>query len=244
MFGSATIYTGLLATLVGLGLTIRPIAWLYVSTRGRALTILCGGILFMAIGAVAPTFESRVPVARDRLDEFVSAWHFHEVHSLRVAAPPDRVFEAIKQVRADEISLFRTLTWIRRGGRSAPPSILNAGREEPLINVAVNGGFVRLAESAPRELVLGTVVVAPPGPRPAVTGDLFRRPPDGFALASMNFKVTPDGPTGSVVSTETRVFATSAAARRRFAVYWRLIYPGSALIRRMWLRAIARRATQ
>ena len=58
----------------------------------------------------------------------------------------------------------------------------------------------------------------------------------------MNFLVTPDGPDGSLVSTETRVFATSDDARRQFARYWRVIYPGSAIIRRMWLRAIARRA--
>jgi hypothetical protein len=59
----------------------------------------------------------------------------------------------------------------------------------------------------------------------------------------MNFVVTPDGPNASTVSTETRVFASNAAARRQFAAYWRVIYPGSALIRRMWLRAIARRAS-
>ena len=47
----------------------------------------------------------------------------------------------------------------------------------------------------------------------------------------------------SALSTATRVFANSAAARRRFARYWRIIYPGSALIRRMWLRAVERRAT-
>jgi len=34
----------------------------------------------------------------------------------------------------------------------------------------------------------------------------------------------------------------SGSTRRRFAGYWRIIYPGSALIRRMWLRAVARRA--
>ena len=28
----------------------------------------------------------------------------------------------------------------------------------------------------------------------------------------------------------------------RFALYWRVIYPGSALIRRMWLRALRLRA--
>jgi hypothetical protein len=59
----------------------------------------------------------------------------------------------------------------------------------------------------------------------------------------MNFLIAPDGPDGSLVSTETRVFANSAGAKRRFARYWRLIYPGSALIRRMWLRAVEKRAT-
>ena len=62
------------------------------------------------------------------------------------------------------------------------------------------------------------------------------------ALAAMNFAVRPDGEGGSVVSTETRVHSNSPGARRRFAMYWRVIYPGSAIIRRMWLRAIAHRA--
>ncbi len=57
----------------------------------------------------------------------------------------------------------------------------------------------------------------------------------------MSFLVEPNG-AGSLVTTETRVFATDDSARRRFAAYWRVIYPGSALIRRMWLRAIQRRA--
>ena len=58
----------------------------------------------------------------------------------------------------------------------------------------------------------------------------------------MNFMVTADGPGRSLVSTETRVFANSPSARRQFATYWRLIYPGSAIIRRMWLRAVRKRA--
>lgn len=56
----------------------------------------------------------------------------------------------------------------------------------------------------------------------------------------MNFVVRSDGD-GSFVTTDTRIYATSASARRRFGVYWAVIYPGSAFIRRMWLRAIARR---
>ena len=99
-------------------------------------------------------------------------------------------------------------------------------------------------DDPPRELVIGTVVVAPPGGRGALTPQTFKAQlAPGFALAAMNFRVTPDGTGGSLVSTETRVFANNPSARRRFGRYWRLIYPGSALIRRMWLRAVERRAT-
>jgi hypothetical protein len=102
---------------------------------------------------------------------------------------------------------------------------------------------VRLADDVPRELVIGTVVMAPPGTHGTLTAQVFREDlAPGFALATMNFIVAPDGPDRSLVSTETRVFANSPSTRRRFALYWRIIYPGSAIIRRMWLRAIERRA--
>src|SRR5207248_5536407 len=163
----------------------------------------------------------------------------------RIAAPSARVFDAIQRVRADEIFLFQTLTWIRRGGQRIPEGILNAGRDEPLIDLATRTGFIRLADDAPRELVVGTVISAPRGTRGTLTPQVFQKTlPPGFVLATMNFLVNADGPNSSVVSTETRVFANSPSSRRQFAAYWRLIYPGSAIIRRMWLRAIERRATR
>lgn len=64
----------------------------------------------------------------------------------------------------------------------------------------------------------------------------------GFALAAMNFELEDDGPGACRVTTETRVHATDARSRRLFATYWRTIYPGSALIRRLWLRAVRLRA--
>jgi hypothetical protein len=242
MWGSAVVYSGVIVAVVGLGLFLKPSRRVRVRTRTRALAVAAAGLLLAGIGLALPASESRVGQAETRLDEFAPVWQFRELHTIRIAASAPQVFEAIRHVRADEILLFRTLTWIRRGGRSLPPGILNAGEREPLIEVATRGGFVRLADEAPRELVIGAIVVAPSGARAPVTADLFRTPlPPGFALAAMNFVVTPDGHDGSWVSTETRVFANSRSARRRFAAYWRLIYPGSALIRRMWLRAIERR---
>lgn len=47
---------------------------------------------------------------------------------------------------------------------------------------------------------------------------------------------------GAILSTETRVHAPTARARRTFRLYWLVVGPFSALIRRRWLRAAARAA--
>jgi hypothetical protein len=244
MIESALVYAGFVLGAAGVLLVMRPIRSLGVPTRVRGLLVVGAGVLAAGIGFALPASESRVNRVETRLDEFAPAWQFREFHTLRVAAPPARVFEAVERVRAGEIGLFHALTWIRRGGRPLPPGILNPGDREPLLDVATRHGFVCLARDVPRELVIGTVVLAPPGTRGALTPRVFRESlPPGFALAAMNFAVAADGPGRSRLSTETRVHANGPAARRRFAAYWRVIHPGSAIIRRMWLRAIERRAT-
>ena len=233
MIGSVVLYAGVVLALIGFMLVRKPVG----------VPLVLAGVTLVVVAMLLPAPESRVSAPSTRLDRLMPVWQFGEHHATTVAAPPARVFDAIKSVRADEIRFFRALTWIRRGGRRLPEGILNAGTNAPIIDVATRTTFTRLAEEAPRELVVGTIVVRPPGVRVRVTPEIFQRPPPpGFALATMNFLVTPDARGGSFVSTETRVFASSDGARRRFAMYWRVIYPGSALIRRMWLRAIERRA--
>lgn len=188
--------------------------------------------------------ESRIERVETRIDEFMPVWQFGEFHTIEITAPPARAFEAMKAVTAQEIFLFRTLTWIRRGGRRSPESILNPGKSDPLIDVATRSGFVRLAEDPPRELVIGLAIRSPTPNCEPPTPAFFRQSlAPGHTVATMNFLVTPTASGGSKISTETRVFANSPAARRAFGNYWRIIYPGSALIRRMWLRAIKKRAT-
>lgn len=245
MLVSYFVYLGFLIALSGVILVIRPDERLRIRTRRQASIVLTAGLL-IAIGCLAlPVKESSPRTLRTRLDEFVPAWQFREYHTLRIDAPPERVYEAIRSVKSDEVFLFNTLTWVRRAGRSTRPSILNPGNTEPLIDAAVRGGFARLADNAPQEMVIGTVVVAPPGVEGEVTPDMFRRKlPPGFAVAAMNFLVTPLESGGTLLSTETRVYANNPSARYEFAAYWRLIYPGSVMIRRSWLRAISKRAMQ
>jgi hypothetical protein len=237
MLASAVVYTGAVVTLLGVIAAVRP------RRRRSALAVAASGVAIAAIGFLLPAPESRIRRAVSQLDRFMPAWQFNEVHTIDIAAPPERVFAAIRSVRADEIFLFRTLTWIRRGGRDLPEGILNAGERESLIDVALKGGFITLADDAPHELVIGTIVVAPRRGKPPLTPALFEGPvPRGTAIAAMNFAVAPNGSGGSRVTTETRVFANGDRSRASFARYWRVIYPGSALIRRMWLRAVNARA--
>jgi hypothetical protein len=154
-----------------------------------------------------------------RLDELIPEFQFRERHSIRIDATPDAIFEAIRHVRADEISFLRTMLAIRRGFRGGKESILNPARDTPILDVATRTGFEYLANDPPREVVIGMWVAS-------------------GVYAAMNFLVEGDG----VLSTETRVHAKTATARRRFALYWFAIRAGSGFIRRMWLRAIRRRA--
>ncbi|MEO8035998.1 MAG: hypothetical protein ABI837_16300 [Acidobacteriota bacterium] len=217
-------------------------------TRRPGVIVAASGAVMMAIALALPVREQRITTHTTKLDEWMPVWQFDERHEIDVAAPPERVYAAIHAVSADEIALFRTLTTIRRGFRKADPNILNAPKDEPLLEVATKSGFIWLADDAPHEMVVGTVVVAPPGTRRGkrgLTPDVFQKTlPPGFAIATMNFLVTPDARGGSRVTTETRVYANDPASQRAFAKYWRIIHPGSDIIRRMWLRAVKRRAEQ
>jgi len=207
-------------------------------------------IAFMGLGvvfAIARWSTPRVHSSGERasIDEFLPSYHFLERHQIVIAAPADRVFTAIKATTADEIGLFNLFTWIRRGGRPGPESILNAPGRQPLLDVAVKSGFLLLQERAPSETIVGAIVVAPPGTRrPAsFTAEDFKQlTAPGFALAAMNFRVEALSATTSRVVTETRVHATDDVALARFTPYWRIIFPGSSILRATWLRAIKTRA--
>jgi hypothetical protein len=246
MFGSLWVYIGLAITFVGLTSLLRPLRLLGIRTRGRACVLVLIAAGFVALGLTFPATDNRIQLAQTRLDEFAPVYQFCETHAIAVNAPPERVFESMRAVTAREILFFRTLMRIRRLGHSGPERTLQAPEQLPLLDVATRTTFLMLAQEPGRELVIGTIVLAPLGTevtyRNAEAFKALTQP--GFVKATMNFLVRPLGSGGSLLSTETRVFATDASSRRRFAAYWRLIYPGSALIRRMWLRAIKLRAEQ
>jgi hypothetical protein len=174
------------------------------------------------------------------IDRYMPEFEFVERHSRVIPAPQEAIWDAIRSVSAREIRVLLPLMAIRtlrfRSSRA----------DRPVMETALASSFLLLAENPPHEIVLGTagrfwqfhggrdVQLRTPE-------DFVRFDQPGYAKAVLNFEVQPENGTCRV-STETRITTTDPRARRIFGRYWRLIYPGSALIRRSWLAAIQRRA--
>ena len=240
------VYAGLLILLAGIILIVKPLPVLRLRPRTPGSLVLGAGLLLALCGALFPAPLIRTGGMGTHLDYFVPVYQFYEFHTLLVRASPERIFQAAKAVTPDEILFFRTLTWLRspRFSQGDRHTVLDAPPGTPILETAIGSDFLLLAEEPGRELVLGTVL----GDNPLETGGnltpedfmLLVRP--GYSKVAINFHVQETAAGLCRVTTETRIFCTDSSARTRFGVYWRLIYPGSAIIRRMWLRAVKRRA--
>lgn len=162
--------------------------------------------------------------------------HLRMRHARRVAASPARVFDAIARVDLAGSPLVRLLLTLRTLRRPRGPLTLAR---------LTNAGFGVVGEAPGREIVLGVTgkFWRASGERRAADREQFRKgAPPGEVLVAWNFRV--EGGPETLLSTETRIRAGDPATLRTFRRYWRLVHPGSALIRRAMLRAVAREATR
>jgi hypothetical protein len=180
------------------------------------------------------------------LDEFLPDYDFSEVHSTFVAATSGEVLAAARALTAREVPLLVVLMAVRSLPAALRRRRLGSVRralDEPLLDQFGRGGFVVLADRRD-ELALGAVGrfwTADGGVERVLPEEFVGSDPPGVAKAAMSFH-TRAVSGGTVLTTETRIKATDEAARRSFGRYWRVVMPGSAAIRRAWLRAIRKRA--
>jgi hypothetical protein len=186
------------------------------------------------------------------IDTYLPKYDERVRHQTRVVAPTAAAYAALRAVDLHRSMVVRMLIAMRKlpsrmVGRERPPGGVHASERvhapRSLVNSMLDLGWEILEETPDCEIVIGTVTqpwrsavqFRGLSPREFVA---FAEP--GFAKIVMNLAAESCLPGGSIISTETRVLATSPGARRRFRIYWRVVRPGIKIIRRIAL-AKARR---
>ena len=163
------------------------------------------------------------------IDDWLPRYDVHERHEIDLPVSPERALELMPSLPAASGRIVRLLYGAR--GMTA--------RDESLERFFLAHRFTVLSRS-PTEFVAGAVgaVWRPRGGLVHLDGPDAWRNADlpGTIKAAVDFRAEPTA-TGSRLSTETRVLASDARARRAFRLYWLVVGPFSALIRRRWLAA-------
>jgi hypothetical protein len=155
------------------------------------------------------------------IDDVLPRFDAHEVHSVALRLPAEQAIELALATPVTADPLVRALFRLRR----------LAGRGT--IGEALTRLGLRELARADGEIVFGGA------------GTPWRRGggihPFASVWAGQVQVVTDFRADGEMLTTETRILAVDAVARRSFRRYWRVVGPFSALIRRRWLAAIAKR---
>jgi len=166
------------------------------------------------------------------LDRFLPRWDVRERHATYLAVPAEDALRLALTMPVAVDPLVRLLLVLR--GMDASGSLEQFFQRH---------GFLLLHKTATAYTVGLPVMLArrPLAGLPDAGDWNGWAPPGGLKIAT-TFLAQPAGGDHSRFCTETRVFATDASARRRFAVYWFFVGPFSSLIRRRWLHALRRRS--
>jgi hypothetical protein len=167
------------------------------------------------------------------IDMFLPHYDVHEVHTIAITGRPDAVYRAIRSLDFSRSPVIRCLFHLR----GMPSAAIHLER-------LLQSGFILLADYPGQSLVLGLM-----GRFWLPTGQLIPVPPEDFramapagcAKAAWDFVIEEKQPGCVRLSTETRVCCMDARSRKRFMLYWRVIGPFSAWIRREMLRGIKAR---
>jgi hypothetical protein len=177
------------------------------------------------------------------LDDVIPNPQYRVCHSRVVEAPPSVVWDELHGVTMSSLPLAWTLEAVR-----LLPARLAGRRLRPLAGLSFLDAtpIPVLFSERPRVVVSAGLSQAwrllgglKPPQLDAAALRAWSQP--GWIKAGMEFRLEPTG-VGTLLSTETRVFAMDPRTRRAFARYWFFIRPSSGAIRREVLRVVAHRA--
>lgn len=239
---STLAYSGFVLALCGLVNLAVPFRFLGVRKRAAGAVICVGGLALTAAALLWPAPVIRVAQPRTRLDEIMPEYLFSERHAARIHARPEQVMQAVRESTVADLKSLVTLLKIRGAILRAPFRDIRDLQQKRLLDTFSESRYILAGNE--REIAMFGPWNARANRRPEVdTVQQFMdyREPGGVKMG-FDFIVEDAGGGWSKITAETRVLALGDETRRGLGRYWRLIVPGSGLLRLQWLEGIKRRA--
>jgi hypothetical protein len=233
--------SGIVLSLWGLANLVLPFRFLGIRKRAVGALILAGGVGVAVAALLWPAPMIRVAQPRTVLDDIMPEYQFFERHSARIHARPEQVMQAIRQSTFGDMKSLVTLLRIRGAALRIHESGVFLQDKRVLDSFSASG---YLSGGSEREILMLGVwdVRAQRRPEVRTLQEAADYREQGAVKLAYDFTVEDAGGGWSTISTETRVLALDDLTRRGMGRYWRLIVPGSGLLRLQWLEGIKSRA--
>lgn len=175
------------------------------------------------------------------IDRYVPQCDIRECHDVDVHAPAWLVFDVAEHFDVEELLPVRAIFWLRTKLFGLPYKRMN----KSLVEATTELGWGRLSYTPQREIVMGAVTQPWVGDVKfrGIAHDRFEEFDEpGLVKIAWTLEADALGAARTRFRSQTRVLATDAEARKKFAAYWRKFGAGIVAIRYFAGRAIRREA--
>jgi hypothetical protein len=245
-------WIGVILAVTGLISLIQPLTFLFIMNRIIALSVVLGGVLMAAISLLYPVKTKHSPTTNQTIDDLMPGYAFNEIHDVCIKASPGKIKQVLQVTGVKDIPVAHLLMKIR-GIADEDVDLTDKASNNLVSSDTVSTPDFNFFVVAPDEwitvMILNSVIItnnenqtAPPEISTLEQFTSFKHP--GYVKVVVNFRFISTNNDETILTTETRVQGIERRDSQVFGRYWRIIYPGSAIIRRVWLDTIKKKAQQ
>ena len=242
-------WIGAILFIVGLISLIYPLAFLFITNRTIAGCVVLGGLLISATSLISPVKLEQSPTSDQQIDGLMPTYSFNEFHEVRINSSLEKIKQVLQVTGVKDIPAARLLMGIR-GIADEDVDLSDRASNNLVGSDTISTPDFNFFVVSPNEwitvMILKSVIITnnsnQPAPPNITTLEQFRafnKP--GYVKVAVNFRFISTNSNETIVTTETRNNGITRKDNRVFGYYWRIIYPGSAIIRRVWLDTIKKK---
>lgn len=243
-------WIGLILTVVGIISLIHPLAFLFVLNRTIAADVVFVGILICLVSLFSPAIFYHSKTHNQKIDALLPVFTSNEFHEVCINAPIEKVKQVLTVTGVKDIPVARLLMIIR-GIADEDVDLSDRASNNQVGAETISTPDFNFFVVSPDEwvtvMILKAVIITNDADKPAppeiLTLEQFEAFNDpGYVKVAVNFRFIRKSDDQTILTTETRNNGITLKDSHVFGIYWRIIYPGSAIIRRVWLDTIKKKA--